>query len=204
MRGTIIVLAVFFFVTSLIELLYLQRRLETLPTISTREALKDLEGPIRNEQERLERAKWRTAAEFEKYAWSQRYFQANVLLSARLWTRYLSFVTGMILSMVGVTFVLGRLDASASKLNSEGGGLRIALETSSPGLILCVLGTILMTVSMLANPPINVDDGAIYLPGRPPSSISSTTDEDILRQLSSPTQGGKAPNAGITQTQGHP
>jgi hypothetical protein len=71
---------------------------------------------------------------------------ASLLLS--LWTRNMGFVTGMILAMVGATFILSRLDDAGSQLSAEQGTLKGSLTTSSPGIVLAVLGTVLMVMAM--------------------------------------------------------
>jgi hypothetical protein len=71
---------------------------------------------------------------------------ASLLLS--LWTRNMGFVTGMILAMVGATFILSRLDDAGTQLSAEQGTLKGSLSTSSPGIVLAVLGTVLMVMAM--------------------------------------------------------
>lgn len=71
---------------------------------------------------------------------------ASLLLS--LWTREMGFVTGMMLAIVGATFILVRLDDAGSKLEAGQGTLKGSLMTSSPGIVLAVLGTVLMAMAM--------------------------------------------------------
>ena len=51
-------------------------------------------------------------------------------------------------ALVGSIFILARLSESETRLSSEGGGAKLALATSSPGIVLAVLGTILMVVTL--------------------------------------------------------
>jgi hypothetical protein len=71
---------------------------------------------------------------------------ASMLLS--LWTRNMGFVTGMILAMVGAAFILSRLDDKGSELTAEQGTIKGSLKTSSPGIVLTTLGSVLMVMAM--------------------------------------------------------
>jgi hypothetical protein len=50
------------------------------------------------------------AAVLEADALQRRYHQANANMLARVWTRQLGFITGMLLALVGAAFILGRTD----------------------------------------------------------------------------------------------
>lgn len=71
---------------------------------------------------------------------------ASLLLS--LWTRNMGFVTGMILALVGAMFILSRLADAGSELTAAQGALTGSLKTSSPGIVLAVLGAVLMIMAM--------------------------------------------------------
>jgi hypothetical protein len=131
----------------------------------------------------------------------QRYHQANVILMARIWTTYLGFVTGMILAVVGAAFILGKLREQASEISGKAENWQVSIASTSPGLIMVVLGSALMLVTIMTHHQINVTDRPLYfgtaalspspsttLPA--PESLSETKPglTDALRDL-----GGKLP-----------
>ena len=59
----------------------------------------------------------------------------------RVWTRQLGFVTGMILTIVGAVFIVGQFSSPGTEISGEGQGFKGSLETSSPGIVLTVLGS---------------------------------------------------------------
>lgn len=108
-------------------------------------------------------AHWQALVILEGHALQQRYHQANVLLMTRTWIRYLGFLTGMILALIGATFVLGKLREPSSSVNAESSLWKLSMTTASPGLILVLLGTILMVTAMVTNPAIKVDEGRSFV-----------------------------------------
>lgn len=108
-------------------------------------------------------AHWKVAVLLEQQTINRRYHQANVALLVRVSVKYLGFLTGMLMSMVGAVFVLGRLTEATSQFAAEGAFGKFSIATVSPGLILAVLGTLLMITTVLVNPPTDVSDGSVYL-----------------------------------------
>jgi hypothetical protein len=102
----------------------------------------------------------------------RRYRQANSVILARLWTRYLGFLTGMVLALVGALFVLGRLQEPATQVRAEAGDIKAVIATSSPGLVLAFLGAILMAISLVVEFEVETRDASTYLeriaPAMPP------------------------------------
>src|SRR5688572_15958507 len=108
-------------------------------------------------------ARWRTLAALEANVMQRRYHQATAALLARLWFKALGFTTGMILCLVGAAFILGKLsDPTPNQLQGEGPSAKFLLTTTSPGIFLATLGTLLMVVTITSNPPTEVKDGAAY------------------------------------------
>lgn len=93
----------------------------------------------------------------------RRYERADALLELGLWTRYLGFSTGMILALLGASFVLGKLRTSESSGELGVEGMRLAVRSASPGVVMTFLGTVLMVVVMTYRVEINVTDASIYL-----------------------------------------
>jgi hypothetical protein len=107
--------------------------------------------------------RWKVLVKLEAYTIARRYHQANSALVVRAWIKYLGFLTGMILAIVGAVFILGRLTEASSQLAAEGTFGKFSLNTVSPGLVLALLGTVLMITTVLINPPTGVTDGPIYV-----------------------------------------
>jgi len=107
--------------------------------------------------------RFKTLALLEADALQRRYRQANSTMLARVWTRQLGFATGMLLALVGAAFVLGRLQEPPTRLSGEAQGAKAALESSSPGLVLAVLGTLLMGLALWIPFGVETRDVATYL-----------------------------------------
>jgi len=105
-----------------------------------------------------------TLAKMEEESMNRRYSQGGVLLSARLYTQWLGFVTGMILAIVGSVFIISKLNEKTSKLDmSYNEQVRLQLTSSSPGVIFGVLGTCLMLATIFTHNNIDVKDMPLYL-----------------------------------------
>jgi len=174
MVGLLVTLTAFFIVASFVQLYYLQTRIEKAPRLdlgpamtSLDEIAKDMQsGKIQDPRalnSRMEQARWQTLSILEANVLQRRYHHAGVLLISRIWTRYLGFVTGTILAMVGAAFILGKLQEASSNLGAEGGLWKVSLTTASPGLVLAALGTILMLATLATSMDLYVNDGPVYL-----------------------------------------
>ena len=161
MVRTIFGLALFFFLATMYQLYELNIKIEQSPTLSESELiLAEGERPSFVERQ------WRSLVMLESHILQQRYHQANVLLMARVWVRYLGFVTGMMLALIGAVFILGKLREPGTELSVEGKSadntLMGNLKTQSPGIVLVSLGTILMLVTILVHHEIEVNDAPVY------------------------------------------
>ena len=158
------VVMLFFFTASAFQLYYLHQRIERSPELDLNPVLVAIESNPAgaSEKDKLQIARWKTLAILEGNALQRRYHQANVLLMSRIWTGYLGFVTGMILALVGATFILGKLRESESKVDAASAAWKVSLTTASPGLVLAVLGTILMITTIMGRYEIQVNDGQLY------------------------------------------
>jgi hypothetical protein len=113
--------------------------------------------------ERLQVSTLQARYSLERETIERRYAQAALAFEARLWTRFMGFLTGMILAVVGATFVLGKLETDATDLGANAGRVvAMTLRSTSPGLVLAVLGTVLMTVSIAIPATADTEDAAIY------------------------------------------
>jgi len=211
MVGLLVTLTAFFFVASFVQLYYLQTRIERAPRLDLGPAMASLDEIAKDVRDgkvgdqlafnnRLEYARWKTLSLLEANALQRRYHHAGVLLISRIWTRYLGFVTGTILAMVGAAFILGKLQEATSNLGAEGGLWKVSLTTASPGLVLATLGTALMLATLATSMDLLVNDGPVYLRDQPGTAASAPppplaredtaqkprSDADILKDLKNP------------------
>ena len=166
MIGLLLGLSIFFFTASFIQMTYLHTSMLNYPTI-------DLSSPsgweiVTSDQtfdEQLRSRDLEIRAGMESYVIGRRYHQASVLLMAGLWVRYLGFVTGMILALVGASFVLGKLSEPASDISGKTSILDFSVKSTSPGIILVFLGVVLMFATIVDQDALQVNDAPVYLSG---------------------------------------
>lgn len=158
-------MAIFFFLASLGQLIYLHRTMfegtALLHSVPSDELLL-VENAAFDDQ--LANRRWHTLAALDLYVLQRRYHQANVLLMARTWVRYLGFVTGMILALVGATFILGKLRESESKVEASGKAGGFLVQSESPGILLAALGVVLMVTTIVVYQQIKVEDTPLFTP----------------------------------------
>lgn len=128
--------------------------------------------------EQLSIANARSAYALEGESINQRYASTRTLVALRLWSRYMGFLTGMILAIVGAAFVLGRLSDGGSEVGAEGGGAKLNVKSASPGVMLAVLGSVLITVTLWVPTEIRNDDHPIYF------GSGDVSDDAIVAPLS--------------------
>ena len=165
MIGLVLTLALFFFAATLFQLYELNLKIQDAPELHSTELLEQA-----STGSTLMEKQWRTLVVLESHILQQRYHQANVLLMARTWIRYLGFVTGMMLALIGAVFILGKLREPATQLSFSGespdpalsGNFKAQLLTQSPGIVLVSLGTVLMLITILVHHPIQVTDAPVY------------------------------------------
>ncbi len=92
----------------------------------------------------------------------KRHRQASALLLSRIWTRQLAFMTGMVLAFIGAVFILGKLSEARTDVNFGAEHWKGAISSSSPGLILAFFGTVLIAISLIVQPRIDVEDRPVY------------------------------------------
>jgi|SRR5215203_1911244 len=163
MSRMIIVLSAFFFIASLVQVIYLENTISTTPKFDANEALSYLQDRPTIGDNRVEETRLKSLVMLEGNMADNLYRQAHVLLMARIWTSYIGFVTGMILALVGATFVLGKLRTTQSELGAKGNQWEFSFKSASPGLVLAVLGTTLMLATILTHHDIKTNHQAIYL-----------------------------------------
>ncbi len=152
-------LTLFFFIASFAQLAYLHVTIKKAPEVRVEQYFPPEEpGPANPRMQ-----EFKVLAHLDASTLSHRYHQANVLLMSRVWARYLGFVTGMILALVGAVFILGKMREAPSEFSGTGAGASVNLRSSSPGLVLAVLGVILMITTIVTHHEIQTADSPVYL-----------------------------------------
>jgi hypothetical protein len=161
-------LTTFFFIATLGQLLYLNARILNSPSLKHKELLGDTPGavtaaPVADIATQPEERRLRVLARLEANVVARRYHQAGVSLMSAIWSKYLGFMTGMTLALVGATFVLGQLRTPTSDFGAKGAPFEVNLRSSSPGLVLAVLGVLLMATTIVTQSTVNSTDSPTYL-----------------------------------------
>lgn len=159
MSRMIVGLTIFFFAATMVQLYYLDTRIERVPQPDLAR-LGIAPDTARAAQPTPE---LRLLASLDLALLERRYHQANVFLMGRLWTSYLGFVTGMILALVGAVFILGKLREDPTEATAKGAFAEGTLRTSSPGIVLAALGVVLMITTIVTNHPIQTADSPVYI-----------------------------------------
>jgi hypothetical protein len=177
MAGILILLAIYFFLTTFIQIRNLHASILQMPSIDLNEkAAQDLMGGEASFQNKLEARELEIRSKMELYIVTNRYHQADVLLMSGLWTRYLGFITGMVLAFVGAAFILGKLRELPATLELSVREVLLKIGTTSPGLILVVLGFVLILVTLITKDSYEVKDTNIYLSGANPVETISANE----------------------------
>jgi len=176
MIGLLVSLAAFFFIATMFQMTYLQRSISDVPSVVIPTAIPPNNSPGQPGINRDISAHYLDIlAAMEAYLAERRYHQASISMMSGLWIRYLGFVTGMVLAIVGASFILGKLETSASELEGKGAGLEGSLKTASPGIILAALGVVLMLATIVNRDIYETHDGSIYLPSWGSAGVSLDT-----------------------------
>jgi hypothetical protein len=165
MIATLIGASIAFLALSLYDTYTVRQRIATPPTLDLTSTLASVNCAQASNvpAERRLCLEWKVAVLLEQQTINRRYHQANVALLVRISVKYLGFLVGMLMSLVGAVFVLGRLTEASSEVAAEGPFGKFTIATVSPGLILAFLGTVLMIATLYVNPPTDVTDGNVYL-----------------------------------------
>lgn len=107
--------------------------------------------------------RWRALTAMENMAMTKRYQQGGLLIITRIFTKYLGFLTGMIMAIAGAVFIIGRIKEDQSDLAIGTGDKTASLKSSSPGIIFGVLGTALMGMTIMQHTDIGITDRPLYL-----------------------------------------
>jgi hypothetical protein len=143
---------------------------------------------------------WKSLIHLEQETLRYRYSQVSATILARMWTRLMGFTTGMVLAIVGAAFILGKLREQKTELKNETEALKVSLTTSSPGIVLAVLGSFLMSITLLTKFDIDIRDYPVYVAPRTQSSELP----DLKRLIVPEKQTGSSPEAAVKPKQTDP
>src|ERR1041385_7499654 len=144
MIGMLVAMTVFAIAANLYQVRYVEQHIETSDHFDPKLIQEMLQADKEaTPADKFAYARWMTVASLEGAAMESRYHQASVMFLSRVYIFFLGFATGMVLALVGASFILGKLREQASSLSAEHPtAWKIAFTSSSPGLILAFLGTL--------------------------------------------------------------
>jgi hypothetical protein len=148
--GTLGVLTVLFCAAIAWETRYIQNRMESALELDLR--------PAMNQEFRANAAFLLEADLIER-----RYRAADAAALSRIYLMFLGFGTGMVMALVGATFVLGKIAEPATSIDGSGSSFKASLHSGSPGVILAFFGTVLMLCTIFSKTEISLSDRAIYM-----------------------------------------
>lgn len=163
MRSALVLMALFFLAASLYQYQQLYRDVQqhAPSALAQLDRLEQRLAPAQRDS--LDYVRWKTMVTLEQDAMQMRYQQINASLLLRTWTRYTGFLVGMVLALVGAFFILGKLKEDQSQVSGEGGGFKFAVASSSPGIVLATLGTVLMAITLIVKFDFEVSDKPVYI-----------------------------------------
>lgn len=166
MVSILAVLTLFFFSATLYQLLELNRKIEQSPRLDTVALLKQTGCPeALSNAECNEYRRLNLAVSLEAHVIARRHHQAGVTIMASIWSRYLGFITGMVLALVGAAFILGQLRDRGTQIEASMAGNKGALTSASPGLVMVALGVILMISTIVTLHNVATGDSPVYFIG---------------------------------------
>jgi hypothetical protein len=161
--GVLSLLTLFACVANVLQVYEVEKHIESTHEVDINNLLPATIAGTPTASEQLLYARWRTLVALEANAVESRYHQASMLLMTRVYIVFLGFTTGMVLAMVGATFIVAKLRETEAKVEGGTANWKVAFTTASPGLVLALFGTILMLATIWARTEISVRDKSVYL-----------------------------------------
>jgi hypothetical protein len=128
----------------------------------------------------IEYLKWTTLVKMEEEGVSKRYRQGGLLLLSRIFIKYLGFLTGMIIAIVGAVFIIGKLSEDESKIEgSAGEKIKLSIASSSPGIIFGILGTVLMVSCIWQHNEVAIQEQPMFLNPATISAVKTTAPKPV-------------------------
>jgi hypothetical protein len=192
MVAILLVLTTFFFSATFYQLQNLNHRIEGGPRVEANALLANADCPDgRFSPGCLAMTRMNRAVLFEAYLIARRHHQADVMLMASIWSRYLGFITGMTLALVGAAFTLGQLRDRGTTIEAAAASTaKATLTSASPGIVMAGLGVALMVTTILTVHQLSTRDAAVYFVGDVPLQRTTGSiyvepgaeDEDVRKE----------------------
>ena len=163
MITVLVILTAFFILIGFLQFQLLKEVLQSGPSLKIESFLGQTE--IKDDmtpKDRLESTQWNHLVMLELHLLQQRYHQAKLYIISRIWMRFLGFIIGMTLALIGAAFILGKLKETGTSIDVESANVKLTLLSTSPGIVLSLLGSILMIIAMLSSANIYTEDNATY------------------------------------------
>jgi len=124
-----------------------------------------MESPLQLDLRPAVNQEFRANAQFllEANLIERRYRTADAAALSRIYIMFLGFGTGMVMALVGATFILGKISEPATSIDGAGSSFKASLHSGSPGVILAFLGTVLMLCTIFSKTEISLTDRAVYM-----------------------------------------
>jgi hypothetical protein len=166
MLAVLLILTVFCCVANLYQVHVVQEHIQQAHEVDLAPAFAILKATANDTAaDRLAFARWQSLATLESSALESRYHEAGLMLMTRIYIVFLGFTTGMVLALVGATFILGKLREPASTVDAQGAKGKISFASTSPGLMLAFFGMVLMLATIFARTEVSVTDKSLYTSG---------------------------------------
>ena len=166
MVGMLVTLTLFFFAVTLYQLVVLNQRIDQSPEIDTAVLLAPTACPATlpgDACQAYRRTNISVALEVNLVA--RRHHQANVMLMASVWSRYLGFITGMVLALIGAAFVVGQLRDRGTTVEANIAASKATIASASPGMVMVTLGVLLMGITIVIRHELDTRDAPLYFAG---------------------------------------
>jgi hypothetical protein len=210
MAGSLAILTLFFCASLTYETILVQRHIESAHEIDLNPLISKLDNSsAANSSAAVNEFRVKVLSILEANAIERRYHQASAASMGRIYLIFLGFATGMVLSLAGATFILGKVREAPTEVGGAGPSFKAMLRSGSPGLVLAAFGTVLMLSTIFSRADITVTDQALYLgPGRETAEIVTGREKDkeavqkpsdILRQQVEPLLKGERTKNGATK-----
>ena len=99
----------------------------------------------------------------EEKSMNYRFVQSINTNKYNVWMRFTMYLIGTIMCFIGSIFILSKISEDESNFAGEGGGLKLNLSSSSPGLLLAFFGSVLITVGIYKTNSFDFNDAPRYV-----------------------------------------
>lgn len=172
MVGGLSILALTFFVVTLWNYAALSAGMK-VPEANIRAELSQL----RQSGTQVKNIEFEALLLLEERSMRYRYGISAAAMQGRMWTRFMAFMVGMMMVFSGCIFILGKLDTDFSA-RGRTAGIEATFKTTSPGLILTCLGTLLMYAAISVVTTVDYVDRPVFIK----SSVASDAQESLAKE----------------------